>query len=251
MRVRRPAVATALAGAALVAGWLGGLFGAAPPVYDGLPLSAEPYRYLQPPPGLATTAPPTSATKTVTVTPQASAETIDVSTAEAPPQASILFSTDGLAAPAGTSVVVRITPVPPPAPPKSGRIDGNVYQFSASAGSAPVGLGAAGTVANLELRATGAPGNPTIERFDGTSWRAVPTTHVPPSEYTTDSNSLGDFALVLPPGPPPGAGGPGTGVVAGIVVGAVLLVIGGLLWILRRTRRRRPPPAAARGRPRR
>ncbi|HET6810765.1 MAG TPA: hypothetical protein VFH50_07125 [Acidimicrobiales bacterium] len=239
VRRRVRAAAVAVPAAALLGGWAAGVFGAAPPVYDGLPLSAEPYRYLKPPPGLATTAAPTSAAETVTVTGPAGAQTVELSTTETPPQATIIFSTGAFSAPSGERIVLRIAPVAPPAQPGRGRIDGNVYSFTATGpgpGGVPQPVGvAAGQVITLALRATGTPGAPTVDRFDSGVWRPLATTHVPPSEYSVSADRLGDFALILPPGS--SGGGGGGGALIGAVIGGVLVVLAAVIVLIRRSRR--------------
>lgn len=239
MSRRARVAAVAVPGALLLAGWAAGLFGAAPPVYDGLPLSAEPYRYLKPPPGLATTAAPTSAAETVTVTAAAGAQTVELSTTETPPQATVIFSTGAFSAPAGERIVLRIAPVPPPAQPGRGRIDGNVYSFSAT-GPGPGGVPravnlSAGQAVTLALRATGAPGAPTVNRLDSGAWHPLATTRVPPSEYSVTTDRLGDFALVLPPGS--SGGGGGGGALLGAVIGGVIVVLAAVIVLIRRSRR--------------
>lgn len=235
---RRVLLGVALPAAALLGGWAGGLFGSGPPVYDGLPLSAEPYRYLQPPPGAANRPAPTSASETVTVTGTSGAQTVALSTSENPPQATMIFSTGAFSGP-GTRIVVKISPVAPPGQPARGRIDGNVYLFSATGpgpgGGAPqpVALLPEDTV-TVALRATGATGKPTLETFASGSWRPMATTHVPPSEYSTETGRLGYFALVIPPG---SGGGGGGGAVIGIVIGVVLVVLGVVILLIRRSRR--------------
>ena len=238
MSRRARAAAVAVPAAVLLAGWAAGLFGAAPPVYDGLPLSAEPYRYLQPPPGFATTPAPASASETVTVTGAAGAQTVELSTTETPPQATIIFSTGAFAAPVGERIVLRIAPIPPPAQPGRGRIDGNAYSFTATGpgpGGAPQPLNVgAGQVLTLALRATGAPGAPTLDRLDSGAWHPLATTHVPPAEYSVTTDRLGDFALILPPG---SGGGGGGGAVIGAVIGGVLVVLAAVIVLIRRSRR--------------
>lgn len=242
MTARRKLTVLTGAAALLIAGWMSGLFGAAPPVYDGLPLTAEPYRYLQPPAGLATTAAPTSITQTFPVAAPASALRLDIATLEVPPQATVSVSDAAFAAPLGTPVTVSLVPVPPPAPVPSGRIDGNVYRLTVTTGaSTPVGLApGASADTRVELRSTGAAGEPVIEFYDGAQWHRLPTTHVPPADYAAEVPAAGDFALVLPPGSRPG-GGPGSGTTAGIVLGAFLIIVGGALAVLRGLRRRSKP----------
>ena len=236
---RRSAGAVLAAGAALLlAGWAAGLFGAGPPVYDGLPLAAEPYRYLQPPPGFATTPPPSSASETVTVSGATGAQTVALSTSENPPQATMIFSTEAFTG-VGERIVVHIAPVPPPSKPARGTLDGNVYDLTATGpgpGGAPQAVPlAAGQTVTVALRATGAAGQPTLDRLDSGTWHALPTTHVPPSEYSVTTDRLGYFALVLPPGS--GGGGGSGGVVIGVVVGGVLVLVGGGILLIRRSRR--------------
>ena len=169
---------------------------AAPSTNDGLSLSTDPYRYLG-----GSTAAPTSASETVTVTDAAGAQTMELSTSESPPQATIVYSTNSFSAPAGERIVLRIAPVPPPAEPERGRIDGNVYSFTASRlgpGGAHQAVDvAAGQVVTLALRATKASGAPTLNRLDSGTWRPIATTEVPPSEYSVSTDRLGDFALVV------------------------------------------------------
>lgn len=237
-RQRAGVVCLALAGTVLSAGWVTGIFGAAPPVYDGLPLPSEPYRYLQPPRGLATTGPPGSVTETVTAT-TGTGTGIEPSTTETPPQASVILTTSSFTVAAGAAVVVRIRAVPPPRPPSSGQFDGNVYQFSASTAGAPVAL-ASGATATIVLRSSGSPGTPVLEAFDGSAWHALPTTAVPPLEYAAPVPDLGDFALVLLPGAAAAAraSARGSGLITAVVIGVVLVTVGGLLSLIRRSRRR-------------
>lgn len=231
---RRAGWATlALGGAVLLAGWGAGWFRGAPPIYDGLPLSAEPYRYLNPPPGFATTAPPSAVTETVTVGSGPNAPTLTLNTTEAPPQASLVFSTSAFPDP-GQRVMLAITPVPPPSQPGGGHIDGNVYEFAATRGIQDVGLRRGQTV-NVGLRGTGAEEAPVIERLDPGGWHRLPTTHVPPDQYVADSDRMGDFALVASGAV---AGGASPAVTAGIVAGAVVAGLGVVVALLRRVRRR-------------
>ncbi|HET6794914.1 MAG TPA: hypothetical protein VFH45_10745 [Acidimicrobiales bacterium] len=237
---RLGAAVVVAAAAALGAGWAVGLWHG-PPVYDGLPLSAEPYRYLNPPPGVGTTKAPTSATNTFTGAASGTGQPIVVSTGESPPQATLVASTDAFGA-AGQAVTIHIDPVAAPAPVPHGRLDGNTYRFTATGpGGAALSVQPGHSV-TVALRATGAPGQPTIDFYDGTAWKATPTTHVPPSEYSTSPGQLGEFALVLPPSAGGSSGGP-IGLIIGLVAGVV--VIAALLFLVRRSRRpatKQPPP---------
>ena len=232
------AAAVSVPAALLLSGWAAGLFGGAPALYDGLPLTFTPYRYLQPPPGFNTTPPPSSASETVTVTGAAGAQTVELSTTETPPQATVIFSTGAFSAPSGERIVLRIAPVAPPVQPGRGRIDGNVYSFSATGpgpGGAPQAVGlTAGQVITLALRATGSPGSPTLDRLDSGAWKPLATTHVPPSEYSVTTDRLGDFALILPAG---SGGGGGGGAVIGGVAGGVVVLLAVVILLVRRSRR--------------
>jgi hypothetical protein len=208
-------------------GWQGG-----PPIYDGLPLQTEPYRYLQPLPGQATTGPPSSASENVKLMQNFP---FIVSTSESPPQAELQADPDAFVVPQQTqSLTISVTPVPPAAPIPNGRLDGNVYRMSVTlADGAPVSV-AAGKHVTVYLRGTGVSGKTVMDRFSDGSWTPLPT-QVPGSGFhAVDSDQLGDFALVLRPG---GAGGLSSGARAGIAVAVFVVVIGAVLALVRRLRR--------------
>ena len=233
---RRGGLVLAAAGVLLVGGWLTGLF-RGPPVYDGLPLNSEPYRYLQAPPGFATTAPPASAAQSFSAATPAAGITQALTTSESPPQATVIYSTGAWVAPSGAVVRLSVAAVPLPAlPPGGGHIDGNVYALTATSGGQPVSL-AAGQSVTVALRATGQAGVPTLDSFAGGTWVPRPTTHVPPSIYSATVAALGDFVLVIPTGAA-AAGGGGSGGPIGVVVAAsaVVLLLAGAIAVIRRRR---------------
>ena len=234
-RPRRAALVLLGAGGVLVGGWLAGGFGSAPPLYDGLPLNSEPYRYLQPPPGFATTAPPPSAAQTFTSAAPSAGTTQALTTSEEPPQVTVIYSTGAFGIPPGRTVTLSAAPVRPPPTPVPGLLDGNVYQVSAESGGAPVGL-AAGQTITVALRGTGRVGSPALDGLVSSGWRPLPTTHVPPSVYAAPTGQVGDFALVVPTGSSPVAGGSGGPVALVVAVSAVVVLLAGAVALIRRRR---------------
>lgn len=233
MGIRARLGVLAIPAAVLLAGWITGVFDSAPPIYDGIALPVEPYRYLQPPPGLATTAPPSAASETISLPEAAGAQTVELTTSENPPQATVIFSTGAFDAPVGERIVVRVAPVPPPVRPRRGDIDGNDYEVTAT-GPGPGGPLTdlrlrPGQVVTVALRATGAPGRPTLDHLDRGVWRSLATTQVPGAEYSVSTGLLGQFSLVIPPGS--AGGGGGSGVITGAVAGGAILLLAGILVI--------------------
>ena len=220
---------------------------ATPPLYDGLITPADPYRFVDPPPGISHPQPdaltkdlPLEANQVPPI-----AETTD----ENPPQAQLLVQGGSFDLPAGaTGVSVSITPQHAPAvPPPDGRLDGNLYTFAVSAGSTPL-QPRQGSMLTVVLRGPAGAGNATIEQFAGNAWRRLDTLAVGnPDTWEAQPTGLGDFALVVPRAAgsqASGGGGVSAGVVAGIVGGGgVVVVVGATLLVVRR---RRPPQPPAR-----
>ena len=225
--------ALALAATLLAVFWATRGWEAGPPIYDGLPLQTEPYRYLQPAPAQATTAPPTSASENVR--PSNQGLPFIANTNESPPQAELQADPNALVVPPSVpNLTITITPVPPAAPIPNGRLDGNVYRTTITApGGAPVGV-RPGAHVTVFLRGTGASGKTVMDRFSGGRWASLPTVIPGSGFHAADSDQLGDFALVLLPG---GSGGLSGGVVAAIAVAVAMVVIGLLLTVVRLLRR--------------
>jgi hypothetical protein len=213
-----------------------------PPMYEGLTTPAAPYVYLHPPPGLDSTARPSSARANVPLR-EGQSPPLDPSTSENPPQAQLLAAQDSFAlAPGTTAVAASIVAVDPPAiAPAGGEVQGNVYRFGVSAGGTPLVV-RPGHIVTVVLRGPAGIPTPTIERFASGSWTRLPTEALGAlsgDSYTANVGALGDFALVGAAAPPSGGGGDPFLVV--LAVAAVLLA-GGTLLTLRRQRRRAPPP---------
>ncbi len=166
------------------------------PLYDGV-VVAEPYRWLDPPPGLEG-----GAQGVRNVVPAAGGG-MSVDTPEIPPQAQVDTDYSALALPAGTtSIVVTIRPIKPPAAaPSDGEIAGNVYDLEAVNQRGAVVSIAPGQRVTMLFR--GPPSLPSgrIERYAGGTWTVVETDPAGiPDMYTTLDDSFGVYALVAPPG---------------------------------------------------
>lgn len=224
------AVAAGVVALALV--WLAGPGG--PPIYDGLPITDPPYRYLDPPPGTPHTPPPTSVTRVVDLaaSPNGTAE----QTGEAVPQAQAQVPTEMLRVPPGTAAVrVSLTPVPPPpVPPPDGALDGNVYRLAVTTLSGtPLRMKpGVGQLFEVVLRGTGSAREPRFEEFDGAAWSRVPFDHPESGIFESTPSQPGDFALVLPPGRPL----LGPGLKAAVVIGSALVVLAVILAAVRSRR---------------
>jgi hypothetical protein len=244
MRARQPAAVLVTGAALLVLFWgLGPR--SAPPLYDGGPINAEPYRYLHPPPGLSATKPPSTIDVTLKLEGGLS-PSIPQSTDEQPPQAELLAAQGEFALPPGTTAVhVTMAPVDPPAvAPPDGKVAGNVYRFAVTAmpGGAPLAL-RPGQQVTVVLRGPTGMTNPVLELWDGASWSTLDMTQPlggAPDSYTANAKALGDIALVVPNAPSSsgGGGGGGGGGSAGILVAAVIIaavmVAAAVVLVLRR-----------------
>jgi hypothetical protein len=239
MTGRRRAAATLAAGATLLAlAWSVGPR-SAPPLYDGGPIVAEPYRYLHPPAGLTNTKAPGTIDATLKLEAGQSPAMADT-TEEQPAQAQLLAAQGAFAVPPGaTGVRVTIAPVDPPAvAPTGGVIAGNVYRFAVTGvpGGAPLPL-KAGQQVTVVLRGPSGVANPTLEVWDGTAWNRADTTPLgssSPDSYAANLTTLGDVALVAPAGAPAATSSGGAGLIVAAVVVAVVLVSAATVLVLRR-----------------
>lgn len=195
------------------------------PLYDGINLPQEPYRYLQPPPGHPAGLPPSSIHRAVAIS-HGNSPIYKVGSAESPPQAYFIMQYRALKVPAGVNrVLIDVKAIPPPGPAPSGsKLDGNVYRYTVTAPSgAPVPLRGQ-PKAGVELRGTGASGTPTIAQYVGGSWSKLPTLVIlGQNYYLANVKTLGDFVLLLP-----AKGGGGSGGIGGalpLIIAAVVLVL--------------------------
>ena len=242
----------ALGGAASLLGlvWLA-LPNGGPPLYDGVCV-ADPYAYLNPPPGAARLA-PSSASHQVEVSGGAVVGS-ELNTDELPPQAELTTQPGSIVPPAeATSVTIGIRPVSPPAvPPTNGVPDGKFYLFTAvGSNAAPVTFDGSRPM-TVELRPSVATGAlETIDRLDGDHWVAL-TTSLGGCAISMVANTpmLGTFVVVgagqaaapsSSSGSSPGSGAPASWVI--VAGGLAALAAIALALVLLRRRWRPPPPA--------
>lgn len=189
------ALALGLTAAALLHGRIG-----APPVYDGIIVPPEPYRWVSPPPNLAAgNKPPLSGEATLPVlNGQVSGGGIQTGDN----QVVMYFGPGAFKPPAGaTSVKCSIVPDPnPPAPPAGVEIRGNVYRVTCvgEPGGAP------GTIVSpyhLTMRFPDGPFKE-IHFYDGSAWRALPTLRTPVGDPYASVNApaFGEYAATAPAG---------------------------------------------------
>ena len=229
--------------AALLVAWL-----AAPgvvPIYDGIQNPDEPYRYVQPPAGTATTKAPTVAKASVAVNATGQSSAAYSNSAEVGPQIVLYLPAGSLHAPAGvTAIQVSETPLAPSAPlPTDGTIVTNVYRVAATTDKGPVQI--VGKTDNqlpaLQMRAPSSrqPG-PVYERRTGNGWQRLPTLRVGQDIYQATAAQFGDYALVQLKDAPKPAGSRGGGVNVGLLAAGVgLLALAGIILAIRITRSRR------------
>lgn len=244
---RRRATRVLLAAAALVgiAWWVSPV--ASPPLYDSLGQPAEPYRYLNPPPGNSHGEP--SAAKQDAMVSGGAINATFISTTEQPPQVQVLIGDNAVAVPAGaTKVTISITAVPPPLPIPAalGMLDGNVYQVSVTPDVAgPLTLKPGATSPTVVLRGPPGSSSAQILRLQDVSgaWEKLHTVPLGSAQdmVAASTSAFGWFTLVLPKGAADGGGGgggSGTFPVVAVVVPAVLLALIATLLAMRLSRRR-------------
>jgi hypothetical protein len=205
-RSRRPGPRWWASALLLVAfGWL--VTPHAVPVYDGVGMPDEPYRYVNAPRGAAVTAKPTGAQDDALVVAGVTASDENLASAENGPQVTAYLPQGGLAASTGT-VTINVVPEAPSGQPVDGRIDGNVYRLSITDPAGPVTFTAKAMDAAIYLRATTAaqPG-PVVEyrTRPGRPWHQVSTSRAGNDVYAGKLPTAGEYALVFLRVPHPGA----------------------------------------------
>src|SRR6266704_2039089 len=191
------ALALGLITAALLHGRMG-----SPPVYDGIIVPPEPYRWESPPPNLASgNKPPLSGETTL---PIQNGQVAGGGVQTGDNQAVIYFGPGAFKAPAGaTGVRCSIAPDPtPPAPPAGVEIRGNVDRVGcvSEPGGGPVTI-----VSAYHLTLRFPPGAfKEIQYNDGSGWRALPTLTAPGGDPYASVNApgFGEYAASAPSGAP-------------------------------------------------
>jgi hypothetical protein len=189
------ALATGLIAAALLHGG-----GSAPPVYDGISVPPEPYRWESPPPNLAAgNKPPLAGEATM---PVQNGQVAGGGIQTGDNQVVMYFGPGAFKAPAGaTSVKCTIEPDPnPPAPPVGVEIRGNVYRVTC-VGEPGGGLVTVVSPYHLTMRFPPGPFKE-IHYDDGSGWRALPTLIAPGGDPYASVNApgFGRYAATAPTG---------------------------------------------------
>lgn len=218
-----------------------------PPVYDGIIVPPEPYRWVSPPPNLAAgNKPPQSGEATL---PIQNGQVAGGGVQTGDNQVIIFFGPGTFKVPAGaTSVKCSIVPDRnPPAPPAGVEIRGNVYQVACE------GEPAAGPVTvatNYHLTMRFPPGAfQEIQYYDGTAWRALPTLRAPAGDPYASVNApmFAEYAATAPTG----AQGSGESIFTtlgryaefyGILAFVILFGAIAIFQEIRRRRRQTPAP---------
>jgi len=173
---------------------------AAPPVYDGIIVPPEPYRWESPPPNLAAgNKPPLPGDATQ---PVQNGQVAGGGIQTGDNQVVMYFGPGAFRAPAGaTSVKCSIEPDPnPPAPPAGVEIRGNVYRVACVG---EPGGGQVTVVSAYHLTMRFPPGAfKEIQYNDGSGWRALPTLIAPGGDPYASVNAagFGEYAASAPTG---------------------------------------------------
>lgn len=219
------------AAAVLVLGWL--VSPSPVPLYDGVGMPDEPYRFAVPPPHYRSTPPVSEAVTEIALDDGRSCCELEARSAEQGPQVAVYVPRGGLSAAGPGTLRLRATALPPPSPPApvaKGRFEGNLYRVDASGPAGAARLTPEGARATIQLRALNAnTPSPTVwyRPPDGSSWRLLPTGKVGFDILESQFVGPGDYILVRKPG---GSGSTLT-VLAGILAVPAILVV--VLVILR------------------
>lgn len=166
------------------------------PVYDGVGVPDEPYRYVTSPAGVPGTADPTEATASTPVRAGLSVNGLVVSTAEQGPQLSLFVPPQSLAAQAGP-IALRATPQAPADEPVGKRISGNVYEITFTSPAGPVTTTARLANASLYLRAPNGSDGWVMEYRPqhGARWQGLKTDRGGTDSHVSSFEGAGEYAL--------------------------------------------------------
>jgi len=165
-----------------------------PPLYDGV-VVVDPYLWLDPPPGHPGGA--TASSGEIAVHGERN-DLFAGATEESPPQAQVFGVAGSLVLAAhATSISMMIEPVPSPAVPSRGYIDGNVYRFEFKDQLGRTVAARADALVTIILR----PADPgvrdaTVVRFNGGEWQTEPTSDSGQAGYEAVVTDFGDFAIL-------------------------------------------------------
>ena len=222
----RPGFMWAFSALLVAVGWL--LTPHPVPVYDGIGMPDEPYRYVSTPPGIAPAAKPAGgAQETLSVLKGVNSRLASLRSDEVGPQVWVYLPAGVLAAPGG-KITVKVVPEAPARPPADGPIDGNVYRVSVTDPAGPVTFKSPTSTINLRATTARQPG-PVIEHRLGPDqeWRLVDTTRTGNDIYGSALPEAGEYALVYSKLARPREPTRGTdaGRDYGLIIGLLVLVV--------------------------
>jgi hypothetical protein len=224
------------AAAALVTAWL--VTPHAIPLYDGIGVPDEPYRYVSPPAGYQKTPAASSVSVPFAATNGTNPKGGLVQTAEVSSQSGMYFLPNGLKGPTSTKTfTISITPEAPSGS-TPGAVDGNVYRIAFLAdGKAGATLTATGRNTVYIQRATSAKvaAADLYYRPAGGSWTTIPDTKGGTDSFQGYFAGPGDYALV----PTKAAKTSSSHVLLIVILVLVVVAMAGAVVLIRLSRR--PP----------
>lgn len=194
------------------------------PVYDGVGVPDEPYRYVVAPAGTSPTATPTSGEARTPVAHGAGTNGLIIATAEQSPQFSLFLPPGAMAARAGT-ITVRAVPQAPTGEPPGARIEGNSYLVTMKDPAGPVTLTAKAAIASLYLRSVDGSREWVMQfRPQPTApWQAKQTSRGGTDSFVASFSAAGEYALAA--ASTPKAAASQVHVLPLVLAGALLLVV--------------------------
>lgn len=236
-------IMTLLTATGLIAlAWLAGPTLPSPPLYDGLGIPDEPYRYADPPRDAVKTEPPTVASGTARVT-GGVAGPLSATSAEQGPQVEVSLVAEALIAPREAKKVrVRVRALAPSSQPRDGAVWGNVYRVTATSDNGPVKLRREGA-STIVLRAPADQPRPVVQYRDSSGWHRLITTKFGHDRYKAAVPVLGDYAVVRL-ADQPSAASDDNQVAVIVILGGSLILLTGVVWLVRRAGRRTSLEAA-------
>ena len=172
------------------------------PLYDGIGVPDEPYRYVTPPVGYQKTPAPSSLTTTFpAANGVSSGDGFYATTKEQSPQFGVFISSGSISGPATTKTfTITINQQAPQGGTPGGPVDGNVYQVTLLADSSPTATISEADKDSLVMliRATSAKiANATLYyRPTNGSWSALPTERGGTDSFQAYFQGTGQYAVV-------------------------------------------------------
>ncbi|BEP13786.1 hypothetical protein acdb102_20970 [Acidothermaceae bacterium B102] len=215
------------------------------PLYDGIGVPDEPYRYVTPPAGYQKT--PAPSTSTTTVPAKGGVNSGDgfyALTKEQSAQFGVFINTGSIAGPATTKTfTIAITPQAPQGGTPGGPVDGNVYQVALLADASPTATVAPADKDSLVMliRATSAKiANASIYyRPTNGSWTSVPTQRGGTDSWQAYFQGAGQYAVVA--GTAASTGSSHRTLIIALLV-LVILAMAAAVLLIRLSRRTTPDP---------